>query len=37
MTAFMTLKIAVVAPVPKASVSTATRVNPGLLRSDRAP
>jgi hypothetical protein len=32
-TAFTTLKIAVLAPTPKARVSTATAVSPGLLKS----
>jgi hypothetical protein len=36
-TALTTLKIAVLAPTPRASVIAATSVNPGLLRSDRAP
>ena len=31
----MTLKIAVFAPIPSASVSTATMVNAGLLTRDR--
>ena len=35
-TALTTLKIAVLAPTPRASVIAATSVNPGLLRSDRA-
>jgi hypothetical protein len=30
-----TLKMAVVAPMPRASVRTATVVNPGVLRKDR--
>src|SRR5439155_1305903 len=34
-TAFMTLKIAVFAPIPSASVSTATAVKPGFLTSWR--
>ena len=34
-TAFTTLKIAVFAPIPNASVSAATAVKPGLLRSVR--
>ena len=32
-----TLKIAVLAPIPKASVSTATAVKPGLFFSIRRP
>src|SRR5256884_3271785 len=36
-TAFVTLKIAVSAPIPRASVRTATQVNPGDLRSMRRP
>jgi hypothetical protein len=32
----MTLKIVVLAPMPNANVSTATSVNPGLLRSWRS-
>jgi hypothetical protein len=35
-TALTTLNIAVVAPTPRASVTAATSVNPGLFRSDRA-
>ena len=35
-TAFTMLKIAVLAPMPKASVNTATVVNPGFFRSMRA-
>src|SRR5689334_7011024 len=35
MVAYTTLKIAVVAPTPNANVSSATAVNPGLLRSRR--
>ena len=34
-TAFTTLKMAVVAPIPSASVSTATSVKPGVLRKAR--
>ena len=33
----MTLKMAVFAPMPSASVSKMTAVKPGLLRSPRAP
>jgi hypothetical protein len=33
---FTALKIAVVAPIPRASVRTVTAVNPGLWRSQRA-
>jgi hypothetical protein len=36
-TAWTTLKIAVLAPMPRARVRTATRVKPGLLVSIRAP
>ena len=35
-TALTTLKMAVLAPTPSASVRAATAVNPGLLRSARA-
>jgi hypothetical protein len=35
-TAFITLKTAVFAPIPRASVKTATVVNPGLLRNWRS-
>ena len=35
--ASIALKIAVFAPMPSASVSTATTVKPGLFRSERAP
>jgi len=37
MTAFMTLKMAVLTPMPRASVNTATAVKPGLRRNCRAP
>jgi hypothetical protein len=33
----MTLKIAVFAPMPKASVKTATAVNPGAFARTRTP
>jgi hypothetical protein len=36
MIAFTALKIAVLAPMPSASVATAAVVNTGALRSDRA-
>jgi hypothetical protein len=36
-TAWMTLKIAVFAPMPRLSVATATSVKPGFLTSMRAP
>jgi hypothetical protein len=35
-TAFTTLKIAVLAPIPKVRTASAEIVNPGLLRSTRA-
>ena len=34
-TPFTTVKIVVVAPIPSASVATATAVNPGVRRSAR--
>jgi hypothetical protein len=37
MTAFTTLKIAVFAPMPSASVITATVVTPGFFSNMRAP
>lgn len=37
MTALMTLKMAVFAPMPSASVNSATAVNPGLRASMRMP
>jgi hypothetical protein len=36
-TASTTLKIAVFAPMPRASVSTAIKVNPGCFNGIRAP
>jgi hypothetical protein len=36
-TVLTTLKMAVVAPIPKASASTVTSVNPGLFQSMRKP
>jgi hypothetical protein len=36
-TALTTLKIAVLAPIPSASVRTAMTLNPGFLDSMRAP
>ena len=35
--ALMTLKIAVFAPIPKPNVNTATSVNPGFFKSIRQP
>ena len=37
MTVFMTLKIAVLAPMPRARVSTATAVKPGFFASILIP
>jgi len=36
-TAFTTLKMALLAPIPRARVAIATRLNPGACRSRRKP